>query len=1503
MHHANTTESPSKMRGVTTTKLRSPGADGPPGPVVKPTIKTKAHQPSNINEMMKYKDTQAQYLAQEKAYLEKIKNDLQDDYVRELKPIAEVSQDDESSSNSSAEDDEDRLGKPFLGEPRVENGAVGASYDDEYTDMGLFYPFLETGLSHEDLDNAGEGLQERLEWQAMLSSVLNGEVVRSEKRRIRGPKNGSMMLDDDLWLGIRAKVCGRTVAEQKRVVDYNRTKVGEVIDEFWNFKIQYQNESTLESTSEQVQYILGRVEKIENLWKSMQAMREECKAYGDAAFQRRLDALVSWSTITNSITRELDLLRVWTGNQDLDPTRPPDNKGDDPMEERSTLVENVLKQDDITNIFELRLNQTVGPLIVKAREATVEYSEIYVELGLPLFHERLSHVMSFPVKLIQEIIRLRLVYARRLVNPTMMIVDQMISDLRLYIQIGTNILRSNLEYTSPIFDKGWVFPNHADENFNKIVLDCLGFYLGLLHSKFIHYNSKPLKDNKFQTFKETEQLEQQYSFLKGIASMVDGGDIVLAEQFSSLQCKMLQKLHAYWESQMKGPAHWTAHDIERWFTITVESVRSFQRKLLRFYRMLSSTYENASEYAIQVTRLKSFALALKNSGHFLVYTGGFEKYGIYIIADQSLASEPERIKSILNGYSRCEPLTDDERISYVLILCIQEPLVWEGDIVNIDMPYGDLELAPGRMRLVSEGRSSELYRARVELSEAIGIAEMFEILVDTKSHLVKVNHELARVRKQFYKIAVSVINAAIDFRSRCKPIGCQESVQNMFIFAREFGQRGLQVMDPGRRGTLCYKMINLCVEWVTFIVDDCVPTDYKTFRWTVVALEFAMVMTRGVNIMVFSKDQFAKLRVKVAGCMTLLISHFDIMGARSKAAERQQSLEVARRNKLLNIQYKDDDELMTIFRSESLKKLNQTEEARMKNMVVGKILDDTNTDSEFLTFLASSFSNVSIRWQQGRFIGGGSFGTVYAAVNLDTGGVMAVKEIRLQDTQSIRHILKSIKDEMTVLEILNHPNIVQYYGVEVHRDKVFIFMEYCQGGSLGGLLDYGRIEDETVIQIYTLQMLEGLAYLHQSGIVHRDIKPENILLDHMGVIKFVDFGAAKVIAKTGKTRGGAVNNGKTKLNSMTGTPMYMSPEVITGSDPGRHGSIDIWSTGCCVLEMATGRRPWANLDNEWAIMYHIAAGHLPQLPSKDQLSEAGQAFLMKCFERDPKKRMTATELLKHDPWIKSIRDQVVGLAGENFDEASGEWLPDMAAAHHISSMHQQHSTASTNTSTANSAAVEAMASVQSASSQFSFHNATGAAVVVSSTGAQSINQAMQNSPALSQSPHGSLRQMPFSASSASISSQNTTGFSLGDYPRTPGGTLIDSLSNQPAVGHLQPGDYDSEEASPGTRHKEIAMQNQPLPPDYLTQQPLQQPYIENLAQQQKQQQQQDHSPDLRNLPVAIPQEYDVQEPLERSPENLQNHIDEVVEQDVKDSRESSLTYNNHSGASTPSHEK
>lgn len=126
-------------------------------------------------------------------------------------------------------------------------------------------------------------------------------------------------------------------------------------------------------------------------------------------------------------------------------------------------------------------------------------------------------------------------------------------------------------------------------------------------------------------------------------------------------------------------------------------------------------------------------------------------------------------------------------------------------------------------------------------------------------------------------------------------------------------------------------------------------------------------------------------------------------------------------------------------------------------------------------------------------------------------------------------------------------------------------------------------------------------------------------------------------------------------NSLTGTPMYMSPEIIKNDNRGRQGAMDVWSLGCVVLEFATGKKPWSNLDNEWsvflnyllphemtnicerAIMFHIGvATQHPPLPEPGQLSDMGINFLKQCLTIDPMKRPTAMELMSH-AWILDFR--------------------------------------------------------------------------------------------------------------------------------------------------------------------------------------------------------------------------------------------------------------------------
>ncbi|XP_055622452.1 mitogen-activated protein kinase kinase kinase 4 isoform X2 [Toxorhynchites rutilus septentrionalis] len=264
--------------------------------------------------------------------------------------------------------------------------------------------------------------------------------------------------------------------------------------------------------------------------------------------------------------------------------------------------------------------------------------------------------------------------------------------------------------------------------------------------------------------------------------------------------------------------------------------------------------------------------------------------------------------------------------------------------------------------------------------------------------------------------------------------------------------------------------------------------------------------------------------------------------------------------------------------------------------------------------------SVNFSWHRGIKIGQGRFGKVYTAVNNSSGELMAMKEIAIQpgETSAIR----KVAEELKIFEGINHRNLVKYHGVEIHREELLIFMELCPEGTLESLVEMNGGLPEAQTRRYTIQLLSGVKELHRHGVVHRDIKTANIFLTRDGnSLKLGDFGSAvKIQAHT--TMPG-------ELKGYVGTQAYMAPEVFTKTNSEGHGrAADIWSTGCVVIEICSGKRPWHQFDSNFQIMFKVGMGETPEIPSC--LSEEGYDFVESCLQHDPKQRKTAEELLQHN---------------------------------------------------------------------------------------------------------------------------------------------------------------------------------------------------------------------------------------------------------------------------------
>ncbi|KAL5782551.1 hypothetical protein ACOSP7_007580 [Xanthoceras sorbifolium] len=268
-----------------------------------------------------------------------------------------------------------------------------------------------------------------------------------------------------------------------------------------------------------------------------------------------------------------------------------------------------------------------------------------------------------------------------------------------------------------------------------------------------------------------------------------------------------------------------------------------------------------------------------------------------------------------------------------------------------------------------------------------------------------------------------------------------------------------------------------------------------------------------------------------------------------------------------------------------------------------------------------------IRWRKGELIGCGAFGRVYMGMNLDSGELLAVKQVLIATSSSSKektqaHI-RELEEEVKLLKNLSHPNIVRYLGTAREDDSLNILLEFVPGGSISSLLGKFGSFPESVIRMYTKQLLLGLEYLHMNGIMHRDIKGANILVDNKGCIKLADFGASKQVVELATING---------AKSMKGTPYWMAPEVILQT--GHSFSADIWSVGCTVIEMATGKPPWSQQYQEVAALFHIGTtkSH-PPIP--DHLSNEAKDFLLKCLQKEPNVRPTSSDLLQH-PFVTGI---------------------------------------------------------------------------------------------------------------------------------------------------------------------------------------------------------------------------------------------------------------------------
>ncbi|PIK56652.1 putative mitogen-activated protein kinase kinase kinase 4, partial [Apostichopus japonicus] len=870
----------------------------------------------------------------------------------------------------------------------------------------------------------------------------------------------------------------------------------------------------------------------------------------------------------------------------------------------------------------------------------------FIKMELPSYLPIFLFLIRIPVDVMHECLRFRLEH-KPTAEPSLHSVQQLLNECKEVLRAAAQVKGYYQKMVFSLVKDSAGTLEHMDsdiDDYENNLEAMLQHYFEYLHSWMQMLQKLPQASVSLKNI-----LEVEWHFAKEACPSIRGGEAQAGKRFCIMASSLFESISEFLEndldiicnqfqdSQLLDDSNVEKQSRRNLRKLVIE-IRDRLSKALSFSKMFIRDLEIAAEF--QCTGSEDCLLAaLHNSGHVRVKTVELPAHWVFVPG--SIKASSEVIHSLLDDLCSHEGRVDSPQAAisdgYILLMKAPENREkWIGEeievILNVEVTIQLSDIQVNSILLVVNHSSLLLDQRRI-FKKAVG--DVINLVNENTSSHATIAQTLQQLKSNALNMCSGVTKAISRAEQNCVPLDgshvvMKDTLDLFYSVGFEYHKEVERLLSGNEKSRHAECILVLAEQWITYKVASLEDDEYQTLKNKI---------STCINHVIGGPDSRPASPTEVTaefGRPSRSISKSSRTSECSLSpVPTKENLSRTNSTDLEKLQFGQFLQPIPVTPDCSPKctklniksgrrcrniqaKLQEMERKRNQKLREKKHIGVVREDTAPSPVISISCKKVTFKWQRGFKIGEGQFGTVvYSCINMDTGETLAVKEIRFQ--RNDQSVIKNIADEIHYLEGISHPNLVRYYGVELHREEMLVFMEYCDEGTIAEAAKNGL--PEGLIRQYTKEICTAISVLHQNNIIHRDIKGANIFLHSDGHVKLGDFGAAIKLKKHQTLLG--------EVNDVMGTVAFMAPEIIINSTEDGYGrAADIWSLGCVVIEMASGKRPWHEFDNNFAIMYRVGGGGIPRI-SENHLNKEGHDFLSRCLQQNAKDRSTANELLEH----------------------------------------------------------------------------------------------------------------------------------------------------------------------------------------------------------------------------------------------------------------------------------